>query len=655
MLEDHKKLRFLLLALASLVLPHGLHLHWSHTLLFTGFWTWRWLSIGRPYLLPSGNWLPILTLTAASVVVVSQRGIINLTTSIGLFVAGLGLKLMELKSERDLYFVVFLGWFVVLTQFLYDQSLGMALYAFTAVALLTGVLVQFNGARCLPWRDLAQTVTGLLGPALAVAVGLFLLFPRPHGGFIHLPFDPRAKTGLAEILEPGAIARLSTSQEVAFRVDFEGEPPPPEERYFRAQVFWHFDGRRWLPEPAMQQPLPRPLPGMGSSYLYYVTVEPHHRHWLFSLGFPASVPEGARLTQEGLLTAQLPVEKRLRYRLASFSGYRFPPLSPWERQLALQLPEAPSGKVQALVDRLRPPSGRPEDFALAVLHYFRGQGFRYTLSPDTLGDRPIEEFLFDTRAGFCEHYASTLAYLMRVAGFPARIVAGYLGGFVNPRGHFLEVYQANAHAWVEMWAEGRGWVRVDPTVAVAPRYVEQVQNLADPLSAAIPLASEPAADSRSEAAKARADIWRKLVRSGIILWSNLDHRWHAWVLSYDRQAQLLLLTALAERWPLLISAALLALLGLKARSGGETDPLLRAYQAFLQHLSCLGLSKTAQETPWDFARRAAARLPAEAARIHRITEAFIRGRYGRGSALEAAQEIYRLLRRAKPGSEPNAS
>jgi transglutaminase-like putative cysteine protease len=645
-LEEQTKLRFLLLVLACLVLPHGLHLPWSHTLLFIGFWTWRWLGIGRPDLLPSGNWLPILTLTAASVVVVSQRGMIDLTTSTGLFIAGLGLKLMELRSERDLYFVVLLGWFVVLTQFLYDQSLGIALYALAAAALLTGVLVQFNGVGHLPWRALAQTVTGLLGPALPVAVGLFLVFPRPHGGFIHLPFDPRAKTGPAEILEPGAIAQLSTSQEVAFRVDFEDDPPPPEERYFRAQVFWHFDGRRWLPEPAMQQPLPQPLPGMGPSYLYHVTVEPHHRHWLFSLGFPASVPEGARLTREGLLTAPAPVEERLRYRLASFKSYRFPPLSPWERQLALQLPEAPSSKVQALVDRLRPPSGRPEDFALAVLHYFRDQGFRYTLSPGTLGDRPIEEFLFATRAGFCEHYAATFAYLMRVAGIPARIVGGYLGGFVNPRGRFLEVYQANAHAWVEIWIEGPGWVRVDPTVAVAPRYVEQVQDLADPLSAAIPPASEPAADSRSAAAQARADIWRKLVRSGLIFWSSLDHRWHVWVLSYDRQAQRLLLATLAERWPLLTVAALLALVGFKARSGGEPDPLLRAYRAFLQHMSRLGLTKTAQETPWDFARRAATRLPAEATRIHRITEAFIRGRYGRGSALEAAQEIRRLLREA---------
>ncbi|GAB6068654.1 protein-glutamine gamma-glutamyltransferase TgpA [Methylothermus subterraneus] len=625
---DVAKLRFLLLVLLLLVAPHFFHLPSSHTLLFLSFWSWRFLGTIRPSLLPKGQLLPILTLAAAGVVIASCGGAIDLETSTGLFVAGLGLKLMELQSERDLYFAIFLGWFVALTQFLYDQSLLMAAYAFAAVALLTAALVQFNAPGLVSGRALARTLAELLLPALPLMALLFLFFPRPLSGFIHLSLDRRAKTGLADILEPGAVASLATSMDVAFRVDFEGEIPPPEARYFRAQVFWRFDGRRWHPHPAMRQPLPQAWPGVGESYVYHVTVEPHYRRWLFALGFPAAAPEEAYLTREGVLEAYFPVDARRRYRLVSFRAYRFPPLSPFERELALQLPAAPSARVQDLVDRLRPPSGGAEEFARAVLDYFHTQGFRYTLRPGALGAHPVEEFLFSTRAGFCEHYASALAYLMRAAGFPARIVGGYLGGFVNPRGKFLEVYQANAHAWVEIWVEGKGWVRVDPTEAVAPRYVEQVRNLADPLTEAV--TAQLLAAPQTEAAPT-AVAHGGVARSLRIFWSTLDHRWHVWVLGYDRTAQARLLAALGERWPygaLLLAAVLVPAAGW-ARRGGETDPLLREYRKFLRQMARRGLTKAPWETPSAFARRATLQCPEAAERIAAVTERFTAARYGR--------------------------
>ncbi|BCX82741.1 protein-glutamine gamma-glutamyltransferase [Methylomarinovum caldicuralii] len=628
-MAETAKRRFLLLALLLLVAPHFLHLHGSHTLLFLAFWAWCWVGIGRPRLLPRGVWLPLLTLAAAVVVIVSRRGAIDLETSTGLFVVGLGLKLMELKSERDLYFVIFLGWFVALTQFLYDQSLLMAAYALAAVTLLAAALVQFNAPTLLPGRALARILAGLLLPAAPVMVLLFLFFPRPHGGFIHLPFDKRAVTGLAEIMEPGAVASLATSMDVAFRVDFEGEVPPPEARYFRAQVFWRFDGRRWLPHPAMQQPLPRPWPGRGKRSVYHVTVEPHHRRWLFSLGIPAAVPEGARLTREGVLEALFPVDERRRYRAVSFEGYRFPPLSPLERRLALQLPAPPSRRVRELLDRLGIDAATPEASARALLAHFRREGFRYTLHPGGMDGPFIDRFLFETRAGFCEHYASAFVYLMRAAGIPARIVGGYLGGFVNPRGKFLEVYQANAHAWAEIWVEGKGWVRVDPTEAVAPRYVEQVRNLADPLTeaGAARLLAAPQAEAAPQAAAGHGGV----VRSLRILWSDLDHRWHSWVLGYDRTAQARLLAALGKRWPYgaLLLAALLALAAGRARRGGEADPLLREYQKFLQQMARRGLTKAPWETPSAFARRAASQCPDSAERIAAVTERFTAARYGR--------------------------
>ncbi len=642
------RLRGLLVILALLVLPHLFHLHWSHTALFLGFWGWRWLGLRRPAVLPRGPWLPLLTLAAAGVVIVSRHGAIDLTTSTGLFVAGLGLKLMELNSERDLYFVVFLGWFVALTQFLYDQSLAMAAYAFAAAAALTAVLVQVNAAAPLPWRAALRSAAGLLLPALPLMAGLFLFFPRPHGGFFRLPFDARATTGLAEVLEPGAIASLATSYEVAFRVDFDGDLPPPDQRYWRAQVFWRFDGRRWLPHPAMQQPRRIGFAGVGKPVRYQITVEPHHRRWLFSLGIPAAAPERAWLTREGVLMARAPVDERIRYAAVSYPRYRFPPLTPLARRLALQLPGPPDPRVQALVAELRRGADGPRGFAAALLDYFRTQGFRYTLHPGTLGGDPVAAFLFDTRAGFCEHYAGAAAYLLRAAGIPARIVGGYLGGFVNPRGRFLEVYQANAHAWVEYWDGARGWVRLDPTEAVAPRYVEQVRDLSDPLSAATP-PPQPATAARSLAgARAgEADGWRQWVRGLLVFWSALDHRWHLWVLSYDREAQARLLAGLRGRWPgiVLALAAGLWLWGRRGRASRQTDPLLQAYQRFLRRLARQGLHKHPHETPTAFARRAAAACPQEAERILAVTAWFVRGRYGKTGRKRALREMEALLGR----------
>ncbi len=637
-------LRFLLVALLLVVGPHLFHLHWSHVALFLGFWAWRWLGIARPRLLPRGAWLPLLTLAAALVVIVSRRGAVDLTTSTGLFVAGLGLKLMELKSGRDLHLVVLLGWFVALTQFLYDQSLPMTLYAFAAATLLTAAAVRFEAATALGWRPLGRTVAGLMLPALPLAVLLFLFFPRPPTGFIRLPFDATARTGLADVMEPGAVARLTTSSELAFRVDFEGEPPPPAQRYWRAQVFWRFDGRRWLRHPAMERPRPRPLPGRGRHYRYGVTVEPHHRRWLFSLGVPATVPPPARLTRDGVLRARAPVDERLRYEVVSREGYRFPPLSPLERNLALQLPDRPSGRVRALLAKLSRGADGAESLAAAVLAWFRDQNFRYTLRPGTLGSRPIDEFLFQRRAGFCEHYASTFVYLMRAAGVPARVVAGYLGGFVNPRGGFLEVYQANAHAWAEIWVEGKGWVRIDPTAAVAPRYVEQVRDLPEPVTFATP---SPQQTLGGRGAPAAATPVRRSLRSLAILWSDLEHRWHRWVLGYDRNVQVRLFAWLGKRWPAAAFglAAVLALVAFRRRTAERHDPLQAAYEMFLQRMRRDGLVKAPHETPLAFARRAAARRPRQAAGIHAVTEAFLEAHYGRGDRRQAVRRIRNALRR----------
>ncbi len=628
------KLRWLLIILGLVTLPHFWHLHLSHSGLFALCWGWRWLAVSRPHWLPRARCLPVLTL-AAALVVIGTAFALDLTTSTGLFVVGLGLKLMELNQARDVYLAVLLGWFVALTQCLYDQSLSMAAYLLVTSALTVAWLVQFHATQPLSGRGLVAWMGKLYAAAIGPSVLLFLGLPRVQGGFFLLPVASSAVTGLAETMAPGTIARLATSAQVAFRVDFVGPPPPPAERYWRAQVLWRFDGQSWLPEPAFKLPLAAPFPGLGEPVSYQVIIEPHRHRWLFSLGIPGSIPEGVRLIREGVLESFSPVTERRRYRLRSYPAYRFPPLWPSERQMALQLPHPPSTKVQALVERLKGHGDYPQ----AVLEFFRAEGFRYTLEPGQIEGDFIERFLFETRAGFCEHYASAFVYLLRAAGIPARVVTGYLGGFVHPRG-FIEVYQANAHAWAEGWDEARGWVRYDPTRAVAPGYVEQVQDLPAPLTTAE--VNQLAAPAQSHVPA--PELWSVWEQHWRILWSDLDYRWQQWVLGYDQTAQDRLLAALAPYWPwlALFAAGILGGIGSRRRLR-DGDRLVHEYQAYLRHLKKrYGVGKFPSETPQEFAVRAGRLCPQEAERLRRITEVLIAAHYGRQDRIQAAQAIRRL-------------
>ncbi len=584
----------------------------------------------------------LLTLATVTVVVVSRHGALDITTSTGLLVTALGLKLLELKTIRDVYIAVFLGWFVTLTQFLFDQSLVMAGFALLAVAALIAALIQFNVPRPVGLQRLITIVVNLIFPAVPVMVLLFLFFPRLTGPFFSLPLDTQATTGLSEIMEPGSISSLATSSEIAFRVDFDGAIPAPQERYWRAQVFWHFDGRRWLPMVETQVATAAPYAGAGRRYHYRITLEPHHHRWLFSLGFPGSIPSGFQLTREGVLQSRHPVYERILYSLQSFEHLGFPALGNVDRQRALQLPGPATPRIDRLVAEWRRRSKSPRKLADTVMSYFETQGFTYVLQPPLLGDRSIDRFLFETRQGFCEHYASAFVYLMRVAGVPARIVGGYLGGFLNPQGGFLEVYQANAHAWAEIWIDGSGWVRYDPTQAVAPRYLENAWNPQEPgVSSSLVEALLDGTENFNLGYGSRHSWWHSWRRSGRILWSDLDHRWHLWVLSYGQKEQFYLLAKLRNHW-WMVCLAMVSMLLLTVWSKWRRkskDPLVAEYRRFLVRLEKNGPTKEAGETPLFFADRAISSRPEKARQIRQITDIYVQAHYGKRDKREAVRAI----------------
>ena len=542
----------LLLALAFVVLPHLNHTAWWATGVLVALWTWRfWLALTQRPLPPRFAMLPLLA-AATLAVFAEHRTLLGRDAGVTFLLMLLALKLLEMRAKRDVFVVIFLAFFILLTQFLFGQSIFVAVLSLGAVLLLFFSLVSVNLAdNDLSAARKARLVAVVLLKAAPLALALFLLFPRLPGPLWGIPGDSgNARTGLSNTMTPGAIGRLLPSEEIAFRVRFaSAQPPPPDQLYWRGPVLGLFSGRSWMPLSEADRPDAVPTEARGdarSVIEYTVTLEPHRRDWLFALEWPAESPavtgvgdDGSRLSRDGQLLANGLVIERVRYTLRSATRFSFGlNETPLSLRAWTQLPPGFNPRTLEYAAQLRQQVpgallSRDADLALveAVLTRFRREPYRYTLEPPVLGRHSVDEFLFDTKAGFCEHYASAFVTLMRALDIPARVVTGYQGGEYNPIDGYLTVRQADAHAWAEVWLAGRGWTRVDPTAAVAPDRVEQTRGRA---------ARERAAAGGGTLAPAVFDLWRTLRLNA----EALENAWNQWVLSYSPERQLALLRAL---------------------------------------------------------------------------------------------------------------
>ncbi len=621
----------LLAVLGLVVLPHATHLPpWLTALVFS-LGAWRWVAARQGLRLPV-TWLRVpLTLLTLSAVFAHYGTLLGRDSGAALLIAMLGLKLLEVRETRDVYVVAFLGYFLIIIHFLFTQSMLMVAYMLVIVTLLTTVLIDLNRGRPTPLPVNLRLAGSLVGYALPLTLVLFVLFPRINGPLWGMPNDAYSgMTGLSDEMAPGRISQLSLSDAVAFRASFDDTLPLPQQRYWRGPVFTVTDGEGWRSgrrrdTAAIQSPSYRYF---GKPLHYSVIVEPHNRAWLFALDLPASVPPASQITGDFQLLANQPLRERRRYDMTSYPDYRTGPLSDEERQRNLQLPAAGNPRARALAASWRRDTNSPLEIVQTALRMYREQHFVYTLSPPLIREEFVDGFLFDTRKGFCEHYAGSFAFLMRAAGIPARVVTGYQGGELNEIGNYLIVRQRDAHAWTEVWQDGVGWSRVDPTAAVAPERIER--------GIAPGLQGEGTA-VRFEWTRDQLfnQVWRGL-RHG---WDALNTRWNQWVLGFDMQHQTQLLSRLSLAgfsWQTVATAlmtltgtvlALLVLRRLDAeRRGG--DPVTRLYQHFCKKLARRGLHRTVNEGPDDFAQRVSRARPDLARQIRSISALYIALRYG---------------------------
>jgi transglutaminase-like putative cysteine protease len=622
---------FLLTSVGLIVLPHALNIPPVLFGFFILLWAWRFVAVWRPQYLPTKRVLLILTLLAFTLLLSQYRHLLGRDAGTNLFILALGLKLLEIKTERDIYLVTFLAFIVAASLFLFQQSLFMAAYILAVCCVLFATLVAINTIQVQTWISL-KTAAVILLQALPLAVIIFVLFPRIESPrWMLFQEKNKAKIGLSDSMEPGSISELGMSDELVFRVRFTGELPLPKQRYWRGPVLSHTDGKRWTTSGTQlfkKTLLPQPS-FSGTAYSYTLLMEAQEKNWVFALEMPAQFSAPLAKTAYHQLVTQEDPNKRAEYKITSYPLFNTGTLTPVEYQDATQLPDEPSERVKQLVTQLHGFDSKPEVFIQNLLNYFRQENFHYTLRPPLMEEKPIESFLFQTRYGFCSHYAAATTYLMRVAGIPARVVTGYQGGEFNAVGNFLEIKQSNAHAWVEVWIENQGWSRLDPTAAVAPERIEQQMNI-DQLALGEAIRFNPNNAQQKSLLKQMRQIW-----------DSADYQWQRWVVNYDTDNQSNFLAGFGihdfkamMKWLLILVAFIAVLLAalLLRQKGKALAPVLKVYQQFCKKLQVAGLIRDNSEGAIDFAKRAKITLPEHTEAIEHITASFVRLQYGKAPA-----------------------
>ncbi len=574
----------------------------------------------------------VLAALALGAIVLSYGSLKGIEPGISLVVVLMALKIVEAHTAREFLFMVMLSWIICLCGLFLAQSLTISFCLLLAFVLLLAALVQFHrGSAVGDLRPPLRLACSLILQALPLIVLLFFVFPRITTGFRLLTPGSESTAGFSDELEPGSVEKLALSPAIAFRAEFpDGKIPRPAELYWRGLVMWNGNGMRWR-APSAPAILPhRQDAAPGQTLRQLITLEPHGGRWMFALDWPAAAPSGAARAPGDYLWSWQPITKPRRYEVTSVVKRGSQELSARERTLILEVPRGITPKVRALAEEWAT-AGKPEAVVQRGLAFFRDQHFRYSLSPGTYQKNDLEDFLFHRRLGFCEHYASSFATLMRLAGVPSRVIVGYMGGEFNSVGHFFLVRQSDTHAWCEVWLPGSGWTRVDPTAVVAP---ERISLGLDSYLESTAASGETVRQNGFGRALSRQPALARLR----LAWQTLNYEWDTSVLSFDADAQQAFASELgmAGVTPLvltLLSAILLVLLvmvvalWLHLRGKSRPDEVTLLYRRFCRRAARLGAAREEWEGPSRFARRAARVLPKESARIARIVEHYIKLRY----------------------------
>ncbi len=639
---------WLLFSLWFTLLPLWQQLPWWLIVVGSVVTYWR-------YKIFSGAWnypprsvkVSIALLVALALLLTFRSESVGMQSMLSLLVAGFTLKLLELKHKSELYFLCFLGFFVAATPFLMSTSFITATYGVVNFSVIMATLIATNqSTESYRVQRTLRIVVTLLAQAIPVMMVLFLVVPR-LGSLWTVPLNnTQAKTGVSNSMSPGDFSDLIRSGDPAFRVSFESDIPPSSQLYWRGLVLSDFDGRTWqqaktesIAQPAKKgwkeaeeakiDPRKRQVTWQGEATEYQVLLEPNQNNWLYALPAIKSFSNDLQISSTFTLFRSAPVSQRFQYNVTSHIDYLYhqDALTEAEYQQATLLPQNSNPMTKEVagrwVEEAELQSSGKEELQLKLIQKILklfNEKFHYTLKPPLLGDNTIDDFLWTTQTGFCEHFSSSFVYFMRSVGIPARVVVGYQGGEINPIENYLMVRQYDAHAWAEVWLPSRGWLRVDPTAAVAPERIEK----------------------GAEYSLSDAEYWlmgngiaRKIAWLGDLQlqWDAFNYRWQIWVMDYDSSAQ----QAFISRWfsgmqPWRIALIVMSIIGafivmiigimLWRQRPAKLSKQHRYYALFCRKLKKMGIALQEGEAPGDFSARASLMFPKSAESIRNIAELF---------------------------------
>ncbi len=588
--------------------------------------SWRCLQ-NLGYVKAINNWFLVPMVLLGGIGVFAEYWtIVGRDAGLALLTVMTSFKVLESRNHRDLLILIFLCYFLIATHFLFSQSVFTAALMLVTLVVITSTLITLNQRNDeVTNQQRLKTSVRLVSLSIPIMLILFVLVPRIPGPLWGITNEQRGGvTGLSSHMSPGDISNLIPSNEVAFRVEFEGDVPPQQQLYWRGPVMAKFNGRRWY-QARRGRINQLQINTFGTPTKYTVTLEANGTFWLLALDIPMQLVSESIMTPDYQLASTKIINDLRRYTLSSILSYQIGQKEdPDYLELTRYYPEHSNPKTLEFGQKLANQFSDKKDIVNHVLTMFREQEYTYTLQPPLLRGDTVDQFLFESRRGFCEHFSGSFALLMRAAGIPSRIVTGYQGGEYNEVGNYLIVRQSDAHAWTEVWLEDRGWVRVDPTAAVSPLRIEQgIDNALGEGNASFRIQNQ-----------------NPLFGNLLYSWDNLQHSWNDWVINYDDQKQRRFLKKLdlgIENAGDMIIALVILLASLGSvfwftswyrERPAKPAPYEILFKRFTKKMSRLGYHKNESEDARQFLQRIMLTKTDQSQQIARIIDLYSRIKYG---------------------------
>ena len=645
MLLPRSTLMTLLGAFLMVMIPHYANISLWVSGLSVGVVVWRFLLFKGRVSSPGAKIKTCLVIASIACFYLAYRHQYTVETAVAFFVLAVSLKLIEVRFSKDCYLFVFILLYLAASQFLFSQTFLTAIYQIISAFVVLSVLFSLHkGSLKISFKRRAVAMLKTVMVAIPLVVAIFIFFPRIAPLWSIPLASGKAYTGISDSMSPGQIAELAQSSERAFRVSFSTEIPPKNQLYWRGLELDRLEGDTWrsseyIPQSFLGKLDEGRLFVTNSSNSYDILIEPTDRKWAYALANSTVASSNVYMGGNGYIRFKSNIIQPTQYRL-SYSNELKAELLKGERLSSdsryfkkyLQLPRAGNPKTRRFVNSLEQKFSKPVELIQYLMTHFREQPFHYTLRPPLTSDQFFDDFLFSTQRGFCSHYAGSLVYMLRLAGIPSRVVIGYQGGELNKKENYLIVHQYDAHAWVEAWEEGVGWVRYDPTAMVAPSRVEMG------LEEAVKEEGSFLSDSALSAARYNNVEFIRWMRLNI---DSLNYNWQKWVVGYDGQTQNNILSQWFGRISFQSLALIMAILGGvivsfaffvlgASKKQQPVDKVVLEFERFCKSTEKLGVKREVGETPAQFSGRLIRRFPQLKDPLNHFINCFHLLQYGRG-------------------------